>query len=75
MGREGGFMTQTQKRLRDAFALLERIDRTREETHNPQFGENAEKLLIGAHLRDLEAEILLDPGALAPLLAPPREEE
>jgi hypothetical protein len=68
-------MNQTQKRLRDAFALLERIDTTREETRNPRFGENAEKLLIGAHLRDLEAEILQDPGALAPLLAPPREEE
>jgi hypothetical protein len=46
-------------------ALLVRITRTREESHNPQFGENTERLLLDAHLRELEAEIAKDPGALA----------
>ena len=52
-------------RLAKGAALLDRITRTREESHNPQFGENTERLLVAEHLRELEAEIARDPGALS----------
>jgi hypothetical protein len=52
-------------RLAKGAALLDRIARTREESHNPQFGENTERLLLTEHLGELEAEIARDPGALA----------
>jgi hypothetical protein len=58
--------TQTLKdRLAKGAALLDRIARTREESRNPQFGENSERLLVAEHLRELEAEIAADPGALS----------
>jgi hypothetical protein len=52
------------ERLARGAALLDRISRTREESH-AQFGENTERLLVSEHLRELEAEIAKDPGALA----------
>ena len=53
------------QRLAHGAALLDRISRTREESHNAQFGENTERLLVSEHLRELETEIARDPGALA----------
>ena len=61
-------MTSTKslkERLTKGAALLDRIARTREESHNPQFGENTERLLLTEHLSELEAEIARDPGALS----------
>ena len=53
------------ERLARGAALLDRISRTREESHNAQFGENTERLLVSEHLRELEVEIAKNPGALA----------
>jgi hypothetical protein len=53
------------ERLVHGAALLDRIVRTRKESHNAQFGENTERLLVSEHLRELEAEIAQDPGPLA----------
>ena len=61
-------MTSTKtltERLAKGAALLDRIARTREESHNPEFGENTERLLLTEHLSELEAEIARDPGALS----------
>ena len=54
--------------LAQGAALLDRIRRTREESHNAYFGENTERLLVAEQLRQLEAEIERDPGALAGFL-------
>lgn len=52
------------ERLVVGAGLLDRIARTREESHNAYFGENTERLLVAEHLRELEAEIARNPGAL-----------
>jgi hypothetical protein len=57
--------TTLKDRLAKGAALLDRIARTRDESHNPQFGENTERLLLTEHLSELEAEIARDPGALS----------
>lgn len=54
----------TKERLVAGAKLLDRITRTRDDSHNPYFGENSERLLVAEHLRELEAEIARDPGAL-----------
>jgi len=57
-------MTSLKERLIVGAGLLDRIARTREESHNAYFGENTERLLVSEHLRELEAEIARNPGAL-----------
>ena len=56
---------ETKERLERGNALLLNLDRRRLETRSPQLGYNAEYLVIAAELRQLEADILRDPGALA----------
>jgi hypothetical protein len=58
-------MRSLKERLADGAQVLGRIIQVREDSHNAHFGENTERLLIAEHLRELEAEIARDPGALA----------
>ena len=53
------------ERLAEGVKVLQRISQVREESHNSAFGENTERLLLAEHLRELEADIARDPGALA----------
>jgi hypothetical protein len=45
-----------------------RIGRLRRETRNQNFGRDTEWQLVDRELRELEAEILADPGALEKML-------
>ena len=62
-------MRSLTERLADGAKLLDRIALVREESHNSAFGENTERLLVAEHLRELEADIVRDPGALAAFFA------
>ncbi len=57
-------MTKTNERLAEAAAILEKIESTRVESHNPSFGENTEHLLIAHEIDEIERDILEDPGDL-----------
>jgi len=61
-------MNATEKRLREAAAQMVRIGRLRRETRNQNFGRDTEWQLVDRELRELEAEILADPGALEKML-------
>lgn len=66
-------METTSTRLRQIASVIDEIDRRRVETGDPSFGARMEQFLIALALRDLEVDILADPGALQPQLssAPP----
>jgi hypothetical protein len=64
MNEEVPQMNSLKERLEAGAGLLDRIARTREESRNAYFGENTESLLVAEHLRELEAEIARNPGAL-----------
>ena len=57
-------MNQLQMRLADAARMLDKIESTRAESHNPSFGENTERLLIAREIAEIERNILEDPGDL-----------
>jgi hypothetical protein len=57
-------MSEIGERLEKGFGVLQRLERRRLDTRTPQLGYNAEYLIIAAELRQLEADILQDPGAL-----------
>ena len=57
-------MNEVQKRLAEAAATLEKIEGIRVDSHNPGFGENAERLLIAREIAEIERDILEDPGDL-----------
>jgi hypothetical protein len=59
-------------RLKNALGKLEEILRRRDETQNPRFGRDTEWLIVDRELRDLEREIMNDPGALEGMFARPR---
>ena len=48
--------------------VLALIEQRRGETGNAALGANIEELIIAAQFRDLEAEIMEDPGAFEPWL-------
>jgi hypothetical protein len=56
------------RRLKNAAAILQTLDYRRATTHDPHLGSNIERLLVGRELRDLEQEILHNPGPLAPFV-------
>lgn len=57
-------MNDVKERLERRVAILERLDRRREETNNPTAGFNAERMIIDFELNELELDIIADPGAL-----------
>lgn len=61
----------TTTRLINENAKLEEILLRREETQNPSFGRDTEWLIVDRELRELEKEIVSNPGALEALYAPP----
>ena len=65
-------MSGTKDRIKLGEDLLALIDRRRAETGDPLLGSAVEKVLIDSHLRELEADILEDPGAFEPWLVRPR---
>ena len=60
------------KRLEEGVRFLEELDRMRLETGAPLAGFDQECLIIAQELRELEEDILRDPGPLAALLNPLR---
>ncbi|MEZ5356220.1 MAG: hypothetical protein R2762_26595 [Bryobacteraceae bacterium] len=62
----------TATRLVNANAKLEEILLRREQTNNPLFGRDTEWHIVDRELRDLEREIMANPGALQALFAPPQ---
>jgi hypothetical protein len=61
-------MSSTVDRIKLGQDLLALIDRRRTETGDPFLGSAIEKVLIDTQLRELEADILEDPGAFEPWL-------
>jgi len=57
-------MKNIRKRLQDAAARLEQIERRRLESKNPDYGRETEWRLVDFELRDLERDIVANPGAL-----------
>jgi hypothetical protein len=60
-------METTATRLSQIAWVLNEIDARRAATGDPFFGSRIEAFLIALALREVEADILADPGALAPL--------
>jgi hypothetical protein len=57
-------MQSTKDRLEQSVRVLEQIDRRRQESADPAVGAAVERFLLELEFRDLEADILADPGAL-----------
>jgi hypothetical protein len=64
-----GSVETTSNRLSQIASVIDEIDRRRAETGDPFFGARMEAFLIALALRDLEVDILADPGALQPQLS------
>jgi hypothetical protein len=60
-------MRSIAERLQRGVMVLAGLDQKRIETGDPHFGYDVEQSIIGTELRDLEQDILSDPGV-------PREE-
>jgi hypothetical protein len=56
------------QRLRDGLDVLETLDERRAETHSPRLGYDTEYEIVDRELREIENNILEDPGALEPFL-------
>jgi len=61
-------MSRTQERLKLYEAVLALIEQRRAETGDDLLGSAIEKVVIETQMRELEAEILEDPGAFEPWL-------
>lgn len=61
-------MRSAKERLQQSVATLETLDRKREEMRTHSLGQDTEWSLIERELRDLEDEILENPGALEKFL-------
>jgi hypothetical protein len=61
-------MSKAVEELRLYEAVLALIEQRRAETGDKSLGANIEELIIAAQFRDLEAEIMEDPGAFEPWL-------
>ena len=66
---EEGSVETTSMHLSQIASVIDEIDRRRIETGDPNFGMRMEAFLIALALRDLETDILADPGALQPQLS------
>jgi hypothetical protein len=61
-------MSNTLDRLRLCEAVLALIEEKREETGDSSLGASIEKAVLDLQVRELEADILNDPGAFEPWL-------
>jgi len=52
------------ERLQKELEILERLDNRRDAEQSPGVGESIERQILNRELRELEADILADPGAL-----------
>ena len=66
-------MTDTAERIRVAADLLALIDIRRAESKDPNLGAAMERAVIDVHLREIEDDILNDPGAIEPWLVRRRQ--
>ena len=55
---------ELRERLVKEMEILEKLDSRRERESTPSLGESIEREILNRELRDLEADILADPGAL-----------
>ncbi len=58
----------TTQRLEKSMSILAMIDRRRELSGDPSLGSNIERMIVDQELEELEQDILLNPGPLAPHL-------
>ena len=58
-------IVDTRERLSLCATLLDQIDQHRERTHDAGRGASIERRIIERELKELEKDILADPGALA----------
>jgi len=61
-------MSKTAEKLKLYEAILALIERRRAETGDEALGSAIEKVVIETQIRDIEADILEDPGAFEPWL-------
>ena len=57
-------MSNIAERLQRGVAILEELEQKRREINAPRWGYDTEYAIIAVELRDLEEDILSDPGAL-----------
>jgi hypothetical protein len=65
-------MSTVTDRVRLYEAILDLIEKKRDETGDASLAESVESAIIESQIRDLEQEIFEKPGALEPWLAPRR---
>jgi len=68
-------MSSTVDRMKLSEAMLALIEQKRGETGDPSLGADIERFVIDAQFRDVETEILKDPGAIEPWLIRRRRNE
>jgi hypothetical protein len=61
-------MSKAADRMKLSEAILALVEQQRVETGDAFLGSDVEEFLIGAQFRDLESEILQNPGAIEPWL-------
>jgi len=61
-------MSNTTDRLELFAAILTLIERKRSETGDPELASAVERVVVDSQFRELEKEILEDPGAIEPWL-------
>ena len=55
---------ELRERLLKEMEILQKLDSRREREFTPSLGESIEREILNRELRELEADILADPGAL-----------
>lgn len=65
-------MSNTADRIQLSEAILDLIERKRQETGDESLGSNIERVILETQIADLEREIFDNPGAIEPMLAPLR---
>ena len=68
-------MSNTVRHLELCEAILSLIERKRVETGDATLGSGVERMVIDRQIRELESEVLDNPGAMEPWLVPCRRAE
>jgi hypothetical protein len=68
-------MSKAADRVKLSEAILALVEQQRVETGDAFLGSDVEEFLIGAQFRDLESEILQNPGAIEPWLVRRRRDD
>ncbi len=68
-------MSNAVDRMKLSEAILAVIEQQRAETGDASLGQDVERMLIDAQFRELESEILENPGAIEPWLVRRRRED